>query len=211
VLEDLSDAVWPPPWSPELVDGVLATLEQVAAARPPAGLPRLETLREVLASGWRTIAHDAAPFLSIGLCSRDWLGRVLPALIAASDAAVLEGDALVHVDVRSDNLCVRGGRTILVDWNQAAVGNPLFDVVEWLPSLALEGGPSPGQILAPPEGVELASLLAGFWACRAGLPPPPTAPLVRELQRGQVEVLLPWLAESLVLPPPDGSALRSRG
>jgi hypothetical protein len=128
VLEDLGDAHWPPPWHDGDVEAVLAALEVVAVTPPPAGLPELEELREHL-NGWELVAADPAPLLSTGLCSRDWLDFALPALREAAAGCDLGGDALVHFDVRSDNLCFHGGRVLLVDWNLACVGNPLVDVV----------------------------------------------------------------------------------
>jgi hypothetical protein len=198
LLEDLRDAYWPPPWRDGDVDAVLATLEEVAAAPPPSGLRRLESVRRSL-NGWIDVAEDSEPLLSTGLCSAAWLERSLPALLEVGEACELRGDSLVHLDVRSDNLCLDGERVVLVDWNLAAVGNPLLDTVAWLPSLRLEGGPEPWEVVADSRG--LAALIAGFFASRAGLPIPETAPRVREFQRAQAEVALPWAARELDLPP----------
>jgi len=41
--------------------------------------------------------------------------------------------------VRSDNLCLRDGHAVLLDWNHARIGNAAFDIAFWLPSLVLEG------------------------------------------------------------------------
>jgi Phosphotransferase enzyme family len=196
VLEDLADAHWPPPWRDGDVDAVFAALEAVAATPPPAGLPALEELRDSL-EGWEVVAEDPEPLLSTGLCSRGWLDSALPALREAAAGCDLAGDALVHFDVRSDNLCVHDGRVLFVDWNFACVGNPLMDVVCWLPSLRLEGGPEPWAIL--PETGGLAALVAGYFACRVGLPAPPTASRVRPFQLAQAEVALPWAARELGL------------
>jgi Ser/Thr protein kinase RdoA (MazF antagonist) len=87
-------------------------------------------------------------------------------LIAAASGAQREGQALVHFDVRSDNVCFDGGRTILLDWPDACRGNPLIDVVGWLPSLALEGGPPP-KMLVGTAATELVVLVGGYWAARA--------------------------------------------
>jgi hypothetical protein len=69
-----------------------------------------------------------------------------------------------------------------------------------LPSLRLEGGPEPDQLLPHAHG--FAALLAGFFGSRAGLPAPPTAPRVRPFQLAQLRVTLPWAARQLDLPPP---------
>jgi hypothetical protein len=199
-IADLSDAYWPPPWTPEQIDAVRAALDQIHATPPPAGLPLLTDEREWL-NGWELVAEDAEPLLSTGLCSRRWLAPALPTLLEIGRTCRLEGDAFLHLDVRSDNLCLREGRAVLVDWNLAHVGNPLIDVVAWLPSLKLEGGPDPRELVA--DSLGFATLMAGFFASRAGLPPPATAPRVREFQRRQAEVALPWAARELGLPPPS--------
>ena len=199
LLEDLSGAFWPPPWSRERVDAVLRTLATVAATPPPPNLPALAASRGRLAS-WTQVADDPVPFLSLRLCSAAWLEAALPALLAADAAARLEGDGLVHLDVRSDNLCFADDRVVLVDWNLACRGNPRVDVAAWLPSLAAEGGPDPMTIM--PDEPALAALMCGFFAARAGLPPPEGAPRVRGVQLSQLTRALPWAAASLGLPPP---------
>ena len=192
----------PPPWPAGAVDAVLATLGEVAATPPPAGLPRLEDVWDE-PRGSSGVRDDPAPFLSLGLCSARWLHAALPTLIGAESAAPLAGDALVHCDVRSDNVCLRAGRALLVDWNLAVVGNPAADVAFWLPSLSAEGGAQPEEV-APglTSAAELAALIAGYFAVRAALPPPPTAPTVRALQLAQLRVALPWAVRELGLPTP---------
>ena len=198
VLEDLTNAFWPPPWSARRIDAVLAALEALHATSPPDGLPRLADLRDDL-TGWRAVAADPEPLLGTGLCTRAWLGAALPRLLKAAAEVDLAGEDLLHLDVRSDNLCFVGERVVLVDWNLACIGNGQFDVAFWLPSLHLEGGPLPWETL--PGARELAAAVAGFFAARAGLPPPRGAPTVREFQRRQLEVALPWAARALGLPP----------
>lgn len=197
ILEDMSAARWPPPWSPADVEAVLTTLEAVAATRPPPGLVRVI---DDPPTGWDDVSRDPEPFLRLGLCSDAWLEEALPALLEASDTSLLEGEALLHFDVRSDNLCIRDGRAFFVDWNWACIGNPAVDVAFWLPSLALEHGPAPEEIeRARPEVASLAPLVAGFFAARAGLPPPPGAPTVRGFQLAQLEVALRWAIRVLGL------------
>jgi Phosphotransferase enzyme family len=195
VLDDLSEGShWPPPWRPGDVEAVLGTLEEAARTRVD-GLPRFESW-----PGWHAVADDPAPFLSLRIASGAWLERALPELLAAQDGAGTAGDALVHFDVRSDNLCIRDSRAVLVDWNHACLGNPELDVACWLPSLVLEGGPGPREV---GRGDELAALVAGFFAALAGLPPPEGAPRVRGFQIAQLEVALPWACDVLGLEPPD--------
>jgi len=203
-LEDLSDAEWPPPWSPSRIESVLASLDALHRTAPPKEIEELDAIRADVV-GWPDIAANPEPLLSTGLCAPSWLEAALPALLQASEDAQLDGTELLHFDVRSDNLCLRDGEALLFDWNLARVGNGEFDVAFWLPSLTLEGGPPPWQVL--PDAGPLAAAVAGFFAVRAGLPPPPTAPTVRDFQRAQAQVALAWTARELDLPAPYGQGL----
>jgi hypothetical protein len=198
VLEDLGDCFSAPPWTETRVAAVLALLEQLRSTAPPPELGSAERYRAMWAGGWEEVAADPEPFLALGLCSRRWLSQALPTLSAAAEAAPLGGDVLVHIDIRSDNLAFVDGAAKLADWNWAAAGHPNLDLACWLPSLHAEGGPPPESLL-PQGGAELAALLAGVWAARAGLPPPPTAPQVRAVQLAQLRVALPWAARELEL------------
>jgi hypothetical protein len=200
ILEDLSACAWPPPWTDGRVAAVLAMLAQVAAAPPPAWLPSASEERWI-GEGWAEVAEDPAPLLSTGIVSADWLERSLPVLLAAGGASVLDGAALCHFDVRSDNLCFRAnGSAVIVDWNFAELSNPRLDIAFWLPSLLLEGGPSPESVL--PHAAPEAAVVAGFFASRCGLPVIPDAPAVREFQRRQLQVALPWACGELGIPEP---------
>lgn len=194
VLDDLSDANWGMRWDPARVAAVRSALAAVAASPAPPNTP---SVREILDDDpdWEAVRTNPGPFLSTGIRSRAWLDHALPILQDAADAAPIDGDDLVHLDVRSDNLCIRNGAAILVDWNWCAIGRAEFDVAAWLPSLAFEGGPPPWEVL--PAAGEYAAFLAGIWAAVVGLPPPATAPTVREQQRRQLEVALAWCEREL--------------
>jgi hypothetical protein len=198
VLEDLSDADWGALWDWKRVELVRAALSELAASDPP---PNTKPVREAfsqLFGRWRTVEEEPRPFLSTGIRSRKWLEHALPTLIAAADAVPADGDDVLHLDVRSDNLCIREGKAVLVDWNWCSTGDARLDVAAWLPSLAMEGGPQPWLVL--PGAGEYAAFLAGFWGAQVGLPPPATAPTVRELQRRLLEVALEWAERELGLP-----------
>jgi hypothetical protein len=198
VVEDLSAAHWPPPWDEQAIRSVLATLEEIWATPPPEWVEPITNEVEWLLGGWAEIERDPEPFLSLGVCPSAWLKSSLPALRAAAESAPIAGEALLHLDVRSDNICIAERGAVLVDWNLVHVGNPDLDLAFWLPSLAYEGGPPPDELL--PDGSRFAAAVAGFFGSRAGLPPPPTAPHVRAVQLSQLRTALPWAARALDLP-----------
>jgi len=196
-IEDLSSADWAPSWDGGRIDSVRTALAELAAATaPPNTRPVTESFAELFGR-WHLVAKDPEPFLSLGLRDAGWLERNLDSILRAADAAPVAGDALCHLDVRSDNLCFRGGRPVLVDWNWASFANADVDVAAWLPSVRVEGGPQPWEVL--PGAGELAAFVAGVWAAVAGLPAPETAPTVRPLQRAQLAVALEWLESELEL------------
>ncbi len=197
VLEDLSDADWEVRWETGRIDMVRAALAELAKSTPPPGTRAVRETFPDLFGRWRRVEQDPDPFLSTGIRSRAWLEHALSTLIDAADGVPADGDDLLHLDVRSDNLCFRAGAAVLVDWNWCSTGNADLDIAAWLPSLALEGGPPPWEML--PGAGEYAAFLAGVWAAVVGLPPPPTAPTVRGPQRMQLEVALAWCEHELAL------------
>jgi len=195
IVEDLSTATWPPPWNEQAIELVL---EQIAAMhRTTTQLPSYIALRPAQQLGWRQVVDDPAPFLSTGFASAAWLQRCLPALLEAEAACELEGDALTHFDLRSDNICIVAGAAKFIDWAEAGSGSPRVDLGFWLPSLCFEGGPRPDDVL--PAAPEVAAWVSGYFAARAGRPEIPDSPAVRRVQREQLSVALPWVQRALRL------------
>jgi hypothetical protein len=195
-LEDLSGADWSVRWDETRVEAVLEAVAAIASTAAPPNTPTVRESHAEMWGRWQAVADDPAPFLSLGLRDERWLERALPELRAAAAGAPVEGDELVHFDVRSDNLCFRDGKAVLVDWNWCSLANSATDIAGWAPSVAVEGGPPPWRVL-PGHG-ELAAWMAGVWAAVAGLPPPETAPSVREVQRRQLAVALDWVDRELL-------------
>ena len=74
VLEDLSHCHWPPPWSPAQFHAVQVALDKAHATRGAWIQSLPDAISELgRENGWRDIARDPAPFLSLGLCSPAWL------------------------------------------------------------------------------------------------------------------------------------------
>src|SRR3954463_11928114 len=114
------------------------------------------------------------------------------------------GDTLLHLDLRADNMLVAEDRVWIVDWPWAARGAPAFDLVGFAPSVAMQGGPEPAELLAmsafgrtaDPEAVTvLVATVAGYFHVHSLLPAPPGLPTLRGFQAAQGEVALRWLRE----------------
>jgi hypothetical protein len=145
----------------------------------------------------------------------DWTRAALPQLQAAAEGLLADARpySLLHLDTRSDNLCVQtGGRLRLFDWPYVSMGPPELDVAYFAQSIACEGGPDPDAALEAYAGHMVvrrdvmdsaAAAAAGYFADKAWLPPIPGLPRVRSIQRRQLKVSLAWCARRLGLSPPD--------
>jgi len=167
-------------------------------------VPALESLvdyRRAIFGAWSELAGSAAaPPAGFDPWARDHLDRL--AELEATWPAACAGSTLVHGDVRSDNVLVSEGGVVFVDWPHGAVGNPAFDLVAWAPSVVLEGGPPPEDLLAlyAPSGridpdalTVLLAAVAGFFVLHSLRPAPPGLPTLRPFQAAQGEVALAWL------------------
>jgi Phosphotransferase enzyme family len=124
--------------------------------------------------------------------------------------SAVEGNNLVHGDLRADNVLVNSdGLAVAVDWPAAAVGNPLFDQLTLLASLALvtdRPAAAVAAVAAVSAQLETAdpalvtTLLVGLyghylWASTLGNPP--GIPGVRFYQSQLAVVLEHWLRARL--------------
>jgi Phosphotransferase enzyme family len=190
LLEDLSEAHWPPPY-PDDVSALFAALEAVASTPPPPELPRLTD-----GSRWAAIADEPRPLLALGLCSALWLERALPALVEAEARVPMSGDGLVHYDVWARNLCFADRGVVLVDWAMAHIGNPRIDLAFALLSLHVEGA----RTLPVDDEPALAAYVTGVVATEASKPPPDWASAgtnIREDQKSDLAIALPWVAQEI--------------
>jgi len=197
LLEDLSSWTWPPPWTRMGVAAALRAIEEIHAAR--AGLdPYGVKHGDAGADGWwASLERDPEPFLGLGVVTREWWRRAGPVLREAASHVSPEGECVCHFDLRSDNLCLWEGRAMVVDWSHGCLGNRRVDLGLFLPGVAAEGGPSPGELL--PNAPEVAAWVAGFFAHYASKPPVPGAPRVREMQRVHLAAALAWASDELGL------------
>ncbi len=155
-------------------------------------------------SGWRRLA--GAPHLATDL--DPWVRANLDRLAEAEShwEAAAAGKALVHGDVRADNIVLTDERVMFVDWPHAAMAQPWVDLLLMLPSVVMRGGPpadevwrtSPIAIGADSDAVDaVLAAVTGFFVYSALLPAPLNLPRLRGFQRAQGAHALAWLRNRL--------------
>jgi aminoglycoside phosphotransferase (APT) family kinase protein len=201
VVEDVDGVAPAEPWRPaELAQVVeaMAGLADRLTPSPIAGRP-VAVLDAKAFRGWRSLAADpdAAAPLGPVVCARlDELAG-----IEATWTAAAEGGALVHGDLRADNILLTPDGVIFVDWPHARIGAPWLDLLFLLPSAAVTGT-DPGEVWAAypparsadPDAVTAVLVaLTGFFLRKSVLPPSRNVERVREFQRVQGEAALRWV------------------
>ena len=195
------------PWRADELKRVMNTLARLADVLTPSPLPpgTVGSAREEFSTrlcGWRYLIGDQTSCIRLD----NWSSRHLEGLaqLEANAPAAVEGDTLLHFDVRADNLLLTPDRVWIVDWPLACVGAAWVDAVFFAPSVAMQGGPSPEDLIASHPAIrnaEPASITAavaataGFFTQKALLPPPPGLPTVRAFQAAQGSVARQWLAQ----------------
>jgi fructosamine-3-kinase len=169
---------------------------------------------------WQRVAVQSQGFQQVAALAGESAPQALEWLQLASstiDALLqqptlgLEPYALLHGDLRSDNLRFVQGRLYLFDWPAINVGRPEWDTVVFAQTVAVEGGPSPDQVMAwyaeeyPVDAAALDCSIAywlAFFALRAWQPEIPGLPRLRRFQRQQLGTLVQWAARQWALPEP---------
>jgi aminoglycoside phosphotransferase (APT) family kinase protein len=205
VIEDIDGRQPALPWRPDELTLVLAALDRLADALTPspAAIPEIAELYQEPFRGWRTLAAQPADG-RLDEWSRGHLDQL--AELESSWASHAGGTTMLHTDVRADNLLLAGGGVFVVDWPHACRGAAFVDPVFLAPSVAMQGGPAPAELLAlsragsaadPRALAAVVCAMAGYFTQRALRPPPPGLPAVRGFQAAQGEIARRWLADLL--------------
>jgi len=191
------------PWDRRELSAAVRALDALHHALTPNPLPGVEPASvrlQPLFGGWAALASMGRPPDGLD----EWSGRNLARLAELESGwpNAVEGSTLLHCDVRSDNLLVTRSGVVFVDWPHACVGAPVLDLVAWAPSVVLEGGPAPEELLAlsaPASAVDrdvvavLVAAFGGFLVRHSLQPPPPGLPTLRAFQGAQGAAALAWL------------------
>jgi aminoglycoside phosphotransferase (APT) family kinase protein len=202
---------WTPaqPWRRDELTRVLDAMTDLAAALSPAPIdaPPAATRFHNLGHGWHDLADAQASGDDLADVS-PWAREQLADLVALESRwpGAVTGTSLAHADIRADNILLTPSRVVFVDWPWACLSQPWFDLVAFLPSVAMQSGPAPEQVLAthpvacdadPDDVTAVVAALAGTWFYLARQPDPPGLPTLRAFQRAQAAVTLDWLAQRL--------------
>lgn len=200
------------PWRRHDLDRVLRAMTGLAGTLTPSPLA-VDVATPV--GDWNVIAGRqwAAIAASPPDGIDDWSLRHAEVLSRVEEhaAAASAGNTLLHLDVRSDNVVLAADNVWFVDWAHARVGAPWVDLLFFAPSVEMQGGPRPEEVLTDHpllRGVRSAHVdavvaaIAGFFTWQGLQPPPPGLPTVRAFQAAQGAIARRWLARCLRLPAP---------
>lgn len=201
------------PWRTADLSAVADAVGALADVEPLPGhdLPRIDDVLAEDFTGWRRLV-DLDEATREGVVARagdlgQWAREHHEKLVLWEQEAlrVCAGDALVHGDLRADNVMIDDQHRVwLIDWPHAAIGAPWLDWAFMLPSVSLQGGGDPDVVFrasAVSEGVtgdDLRAVLAGlsgYFVASSLQPPPPGIPNLRRFQAAQGVAALRWLRD----------------
>ncbi len=205
VFEDVEGRQPAQPWIAGELDGVIAALNRLTADLTPSPVPPAEigdvsSFGPLVGGNWFRLKFDDPTGVD------PWVHRHLDRLIEAEERVgeVSRGETLLHLDLRGDNMLLTESGVVIVDWPHARVGAAWIDAVGFAPSVAMEGGPEPEDLiarldaprLADPEHHTLGIIeIAGYFTHQGSLPPLEGLPGLREFQEAQGAVARRWIAQ----------------
>lgn len=210
VLEDVEGRHPGTPWRDDELHAVLDALHAMGGSSlPPDPVfpSAAESVRPPF-GGWERLREGTGlvPALPDGLDT--WAAARLDLLADLARRAPddVAGTALVHQDVRADNLLVRAdGSVVIVDWPWAARGAPWFDALGLLINVRLYAPTADVEAVVARHPVfegmpadaatRVLSGFAGFFVEASCQPPSPGIPTLRSFQRDQGIATLGWLRE----------------
>ena len=193
------------PWRNRELHRVVAAMERLSTTLTPSPLGDsiAGTASGLFATeicGWRKMLGARPSRLD---CLDKWSQRHIETLAAIEETAarVVAGNTLLHMDIRADNILLTPERVWFVDWAHACNGPSWLDVVAFAPSVTMQGGPLPEEVIskhsacgaAESDAITAAVVaIAGYFTRKALLSPPPGLPTIRAFQSAQGLVAREW-------------------
>ena len=204
------------PWQTAELDRVLVAVEALADRLTPSPivadwLGEAGDLVRETGRGWVDAAADPATMDRLD----DWTQRHIRTLVTleADVETAASGRTLLHQDLRADNVLLTDDAVLVVDWPHARIGAAWVDLLWFAPSVAMQGGPAPNELLrrfgpaagADPDAIDaVIAAIAGFFTLGSLLPDPPGLPTLRAFQAAQGAIARGWLAARRGLDDPAG-------
>lgn len=203
------------------VGPVVDTVTAMSDALTPCPIPDLEpstTARGDWLHGWDRLIHQTPPDLAgwdhlrmkeLGEAERLWRRHA-------------SGPALVHGDIRPDNLLVTPAGTVaVVDWARASRGAAWQDVADLVPHLIMAGhtpAAAESRLAAVPAWrsadaevlTSYAVAYTGYWTWASRLPAPESVPHLRAYQRRAAAAAAAWARHCGQAIPPHDEACSTR-
>jgi len=194
------------PWRPDELERVAGAVADLGAGLRPSPWPDAPGFAEANATflgTWRELAAAPPPDLD------PWLRRHLDRLatLGTDLAELVRGDALLHNDIRSDNLLLtRDGGVVVLDWGWTCNGAPWLDLVLFAITVNAEGGadaellvrghPLTRDVAASSIDAVLLAAVAHCWSS-SRLPESPSLPGTQAHQRAYADATLRWVRRRL--------------
>ena len=195
------------PWNDHDLELVVAAVDALAVP-PVEGIPHLTEVLGPAFQGWDRLATQGADLTDV----EPWLDQATIVQLAEISAGWVDAcppEALVHADIRADNLLIEpDGNVLVVDWANAGLGPACLDVVGMIPSIAMQGGPGPSELWARSVHSETAApadidafvvAMAGYFTDAARQPPVAEIPMLRDFQEAQGVWARRWVKDRLDL------------
>jgi len=205
LLQDLDARQPAVPWRTDELSRVIAALDDLGRLLTPSPVLDAPTLADAEGDGlegWRNLAAGAQDPAGLDPWTQRNLDRL--ATLEPRWEPATEGDTLLHLDLRADNLLMAADRVWIVDWPSACTGKAWVDIATLAPSVAMQGGPRPSELIASSvigrsadrDGLTAwVCALASFFVSQSLQPAPAGLPTVRAFQAAQGIVALEWLRE----------------
>ncbi|HKW06431.1 MAG TPA: phosphotransferase [Candidatus Dormibacteraeota bacterium] len=201
-MEDVDGRHPHEPWTDADLELVIASVQKMSRDLTPSPIQVEDTVPDFFrrtVNGWAIALGRSDDRLDA------WALRNLSRLaeLESLAPALVAGDGLVHCDLRADNLLISGDRVYVLDWPWARIGAGWVDLVGMAPSVAMQGGPPPSQLVdrldlrgVPSTAIDAAvASFAGYFVVRALEPAPPGLPTLRAFQAAQGRAAEAWLRE----------------
>jgi aminoglycoside phosphotransferase len=192
LFEDIEGRLPTHPWEQPDADRVLDALAELTDVLDPSPWPEAPVIAvrsHDFLSRWENVLAD-------DLAVPSWVQpEVFAELARTGLAALAEGKALAHYDLRADNIILTDDRVVFIDWAHPGLAPRWADTV--ILHAEMRGSVTVPE-LPDDEAITgfIAAIAGGLW-WGAAQPAPPGLPTIRTWQREHALIHLDWVRDRL--------------